>query len=162
MKSYPADILENLVQWNCRDECKYRLGILLLTCFWIDLEIIWKTFFYRCMHKTTQVFIDQGFKIPQFHGKWPFVRFLSLQEPASVFFSLLNIFIHYKGLTTFRQMVQSDSPNYRLWHAFAMISLNAWAWSAIFHARDFHLSELLDYIFAYSMVLASFWCMLIR
>lgn len=35
-------------------------------------------------------------------------------------------------------------------------------WSMVFHARDFPVTELFDYVFAYSMVLASFWCMIMR
>lgn len=42
------------------------------------------------------------------------------------------------------------------------ICLNGWFWSTIFHSRDWPLTELLDYVFAYSMVLATFGCMLIR
>lgn len=32
----------------------------------------------------------------------------------------------------------------------------------IFHTRDYPITELFDYVFAYSMVLASFWCFIIR
>ena len=114
------------------------------------------------MHKTTQAFIARKWNIPQFHGKWPFVRILAIQEPASVFFSILNFLVHIKGLFKFRQEVPADSPLYSLWHAFSFICLNAWLFSTIFHSCDNSLTELLDYIFAYSMVLASFWCMIIR
>lgn len=114
------------------------------------------------MHKTTEAFIARKWNVPQFHGKWPFVRFLALQEPASVFFSALNFYFHFKGLIKFRRDVRPDSPLFVLWHAFSFICLNAWVWSMVFHARDLPLTELFDYVFAYSMVLASFWCMVIR
>lgn len=114
------------------------------------------------MHKTTEAFIARKWSIPQFHGKWPFVRFLALQEPASVFFSALNFYFHFKGLIKFRREVRPDSPLFVLWHAFSFICLNAWVWSMVFHARDLPLTELFDYVFAYLMVLASFWCMVIR
>lgn len=118
--------------------------------------------FHRCMHKTCEAFIARKWNIPQFHGKWPFVRFLAMQEPASVVFSALNFFVHFKGLIRFRQNVRPDAPMYALWHAFGFICLNAWVWSMVFHARDFPLTELFDYVFAYSMVLATLWCMLVR
>lgn len=139
MRNFEMKTFENMVTWNCKDECKYD-----------------------CMHKTTEAFIARSWKVPQFHGKWPFIRFLGIQEPASVVFSALNFFVHYKGLMQFRLDVPHDSPFYKLWHAFAVICLNAWTWSGVFHARDFPLTELFDYVFAYSMVLASFWCMIIR
>lgn len=33
-----------------------------------------------------------GRRMVQFNGKWPFYRFMGMQEPASVLFSLLNMF----------------------------------------------------------------------
>lgn len=42
------------------------------------------------------------------------------------------------------------------------ICINGWICSIIFHTRDFPLTELLDYGFAYSMVLANFCCMILR
>lgn len=32
----------------------------------------------------------------------------------------------------------------------------------VFHSRDYAITELFDYVFAYSMILASFWCFIIR
>lgn len=125
------------------------------------LKSLHKTIF-RCMHKTTDAFIARKWNIPQFHGKWPFARFMYLAEPASVVFSALNFGVHFKGLKQFRQQVRPDSPLYLLWHVFSFICLNAWTWSMVFHARDYPMTELFDYVFAYSMVLASFWCMLVR
>lgn len=40
--------------------------------------------------------------------------------------------------------------------------MNGWICSIIFHTRDFPLTELLDYGFAYSMVLTNFACMILR
>lgn len=139
MRSFEIKTFENMVTWNCKDECKYQ-----------------------CMQKTTDAFMARKWKIPQFHGKWPFIRFMGIQEPASVFFSALNFFVHFNGLKRFRNDVRQDSPFYVLWHTFAIICMNAWTWSFVFHTRDFPITELFDYVFAYSMVLASFWCMLIR
>jgi post-GPI attachment to proteins factor 3 len=139
LKNFDVGAFENIIKWNCRDECKYK-----------------------CMHMTTKAFIARDWKVPQFHGKWPFMRFIGLQEPASVIFSALNFYVHIKGIARFRQEVQPDAPLFLVWHVFAFICLNAWTWSMVFHARDFPLTELFDYVFAYSMVLASFWCMVKR
>lgn len=42
------------------------------------------------------------------------------------------------------------------------ICLNGWIWSTIFHTRDYPLTELLDYAFAYSIVLVTLYCMVMR
>ena len=39
-----------------------------------------------------------GLSILQFHGKWPFLRALGMQEPAAVLFSLCNFAVHAAGL----------------------------------------------------------------
>ncbi|KAJ8969576.1 hypothetical protein NQ317_000072 [Molorchus minor] len=128
-----------LTQWSCRDDCSYE-----------------------CMWKTVDFFQERHSITPQFHGKWPFYRFLGLQEPASVFFSLLNAYVHLMMIRKFRKEVRSDSPLYWLWHAFFIVCLHAWFWSAVFHARDFPLTELLDYTCAFSIVLMSCYVMAIR
>lgn len=94
--------------------------------------------------------------------KWPFVRFLGCQEPASVLFSILNFVVHYKMLKKFRREVRRDSPCFYLWHSFAFVSMNGWIWSTVFHTRDYPLTELLDYASAYSIVLVTCYCMFMR
>lgn len=126
-------------RWNCKDECKYE-----------------------CMWKTVEAFQQRGWKPVQFFGKWPFYRFLGMQEPASVIFSALNFLVHYMMLQEFRKSVRKTAPLYKMWISFSAICLNAWFWSIVFHTRDFPITELFDYVFAYSMVLASFYCMIIR
>ncbi|XP_023296507.2 post-GPI attachment to proteins factor 3 [Lucilia cuprina] len=139
IKYYQQTVFDRLLQWSCVDECQYG-----------------------CMWRTVEAFRDRGWPIPQFYGKWPFVRFLGLQEPASVLFSIFNIIAHLRNLRKFRKNVRPDSPCYKLWHVFTAVSLNAWIWSVVFHARDFPLTELLDYVFAYSMVLTTLYCMVMR
>uniref|UniRef100_A0A182M7J0 Post-GPI attachment to proteins factor 3 n=1 Tax=Anopheles culicifacies TaxID=139723 RepID=A0A182M7J0_9DIPT len=131
--------INKLLLWTCYDECVYD-----------------------CMWKTTSAFHNRNWTTPQFYGKWPFVRFLGMQEPASVLFSIANFIAHYKMLQRFKHEVRPDSPMYLTWRTFSYVCLNAWIWSAIFHTRDFPITELLDYTFAYSMVLASFHCMVMR
>ncbi|TMW42904.1 hypothetical protein DOY81_012010, partial [Sarcophaga bullata] len=139
IKYYRQTVFDKLLQWSCADECQYG-----------------------CMWRTVDAFLDRGWPIPQFYGKWPFVRFFGMQEPASVIFSIFNIVAHLKNLRKFRKEVRPDSPCYKIWHIFTAVSLNAWIWSVVFHARDFPLTELLDYAFAYSMVLTTLYCMVMR
>ena len=42
--------------------------------------------------------------------QWPFVRFLGVQEPASVIFSMLNLATHLYGFSIFYQQVPKDYP----------------------------------------------------
>ncbi|KAL1399798.1 hypothetical protein pipiens_007947 [Culex pipiens pipiens] len=131
--------INKLLLWTCYDECGYD-----------------------CMWRTTGAFLKRNWTTPQFYGKWPFVRLAGLQEPASVLFSMANFGTHYHMLKRFRREVRPDSPMYTLWQVFSYICLNAWIWSTVFHARDFPITELFDYTFAYSMVLASLYCMVMR
>lgn len=133
------NLIDSLVLWTCEDECRYE-------CSW----------------QTVSFFIKQGWAVPQFHGRWQFTRIFSMQEPASVFFSIFNLWAHWRGLNKFRRNVSSTAPYFYMWQIFAGICLNAWLWSAIFHTRDTFLTELLDYSCAYSMVISSFYCMVCR
>ncbi|XP_037944922.1 post-GPI attachment to proteins factor 3 [Teleopsis dalmanni] len=139
IKYYKQSVFDKALQWTCADECQYG-----------------------CMWRTVDAFLDRGWNVPQFYGKWPFMRFLGFQEPASVFFSILNLVVHYRMFQKFRREVRPDSPCYRLWQVFSLVSLNGWVWSIVFHARDFPFTELMDYAFAYSIVLATFACMVLR
>lgn len=50
------------------------------------------------MWGTVEALAAVGVPTPQFFGKWPFLRLLGMQEPASVLFSLLNFFAHFWGI----------------------------------------------------------------
>src|ERR1700761_393311 len=63
-----------LTGWTCEDDCKYQ-----------------------CTHLLTDEAIWDGQSIEQFYGKWAFWRFLGIQEPASMVFSLLNLWAHIRG-----------------------------------------------------------------
>ncbi|XP_004522696.1 post-GPI attachment to proteins factor 3 [Ceratitis capitata] len=139
IKYYQQSIFDKAFAWNCADECQYG-----------------------CMWRTVDAFAERGWDVPQFYGKWPFVRFLGMQEPASVLFSILNLIAHIRWLRRFRTEVRPDSPCYKLWHIFSFICINGWIWSAVFHTRDFPVTELMDYAFAYSIVLVSLYCMIMR
>ncbi|XP_074031516.1 per1-like protein PGAP3 [Leptinotarsa decemlineata] len=138
-KNYDQPTVLYLTQWSCGDECRYN-----------------------CMWKTVDAFHERKWRTPQFHGKWPFVRILGMQEPASVVFSILNGYVHLKMVRKFRAEVRPDSPLTWLWHTFFVVSIHAWFWSAVFHFRDFLLTEILDYASAFSMVLMNCYVMIVR
>ncbi|XP_060556625.1 post-GPI attachment to proteins factor 3-like [Ruditapes philippinarum] len=102
----------SLLRWSCEDECKYM-------CMWI----------------TVDAFQKDGLKIPQFHGKWPFVRLYGVQEPASMIFSVFNICYSC------------------MFFIFIQTAMNAWTWSTIFHCKDTDFTEKMDYFCAFSIVL---------
>ncbi|KAK9889827.1 hypothetical protein WA026_007195 [Henosepilachna vigintioctopunctata] len=131
--------LSSFFKWPCFGECKYI-----------------------CMWDTVNEFENAGMSIPQFYGKWPFVRYLGLQEPASTVFSLINLILHLKWLRKFRTKVPNDCPLYGLWHIFAIVCVHAWFWSVVFHARDTSLTEFMDYAGAFSIVLVHCYVMVIR
>lgn len=80
------------------------------------------------MWRTTNAFITRNWPVPQFYGKWPFERFLGMQEPASVVFSILNFLSHWWMIRRFRKDVRKDSPMYYVWHVFCAVSECDWMW----------------------------------
>lgn len=94
------DFFNEVFLWTCHDECGYH-----------------------CMWRTTNAFVSRDWAVPQFYGKWPFKRILGIQEPASVFFSFLNLFAHWRMIRKFRREVRNDSPLYYVWHVFSAVRL---------------------------------------
>ncbi|XP_053944670.1 post-GPI attachment to proteins factor 3 isoform X2 [Cuculus canorus] len=128
-----------LTGWTCRDDCKYE-------CMWL----------------TVRLYMQGGHKVPQFHGKWPFSRFLFFQEPASAFASFLNGLASFVMLLRYKAAVPPASPMYPTCVAFAWVSLNAWFWSTVFHTRDTAVTEKLDYFCASAVVLHSVYLCCVR
>ncbi|XP_069683726.1 post-GPI attachment to proteins factor 3 [Periplaneta americana] len=128
-----------LTKWTCQDECRYD-----------------------CMWKTVEAFTNRNWAIPQFHGKWPFIRVFGIQEPASFLFSIFNFITHFVMLKQFRREVRKTSPMYWFWQVYALVCLNCWVWSTVFHIRDTPFTEMMDYFSAFSTVLFSFYAMVIR
>ncbi|XP_020922702.1 post-GPI attachment to proteins factor 3 isoform X3 [Sus scrofa] len=91
-------IYMSLAGWTCRDDCKYE-------CMWV----------------TVGLYLQEGHKVPQFHGKWPFSRFLCFQEPASAVASFLNGLASLVMLCRYRASVPASSPMYPTCVAFAWV-----------------------------------------
>lgn len=120
--TFTPNIFLKLTGWNYTDECKYQ-----------------------CTHEITNLNIFDGKNIDQFYGKWPFIRFLGIQEPASVLFSILNLLGHLKGTLRYyihRRSYQKYNPIF-IYYGFSAV--NAWFWSSIFHSRDLKFTEKMDY-----------------
>ena len=129
----------DLLGWNCVEGCKYN-----------------------CMWETVELFQKSNFSIPQFHGKWPFVRLFGVQEPASVLFSILNGVFVWIGFNRFYSQVPNTAPMYKLIILHFILSENAWFWSVVYHSRDFPITEKLDYFCATSLVLSTLYFCIYR
>ncbi|XP_076461872.1 GPI-specific phospholipase A2-like PGAP3 [Babylonia areolata] len=127
-----------LLRWTCSAECQHS-----------------------CMWHTVDAFVRDGSPVPQFYGKWPFIRFFGIQEPASVLFSILNAAGHL-SLLSYRRKVASNTPMYFVWHGLVLVSVNAWTWSTIYHTRDTDFTEMMDYFFALSIVMYNVFALFCR
>ncbi|OTB08805.1 hypothetical protein M426DRAFT_162077 [Hypoxylon sp. CI-4A] len=126
----PIPLHRRLLFWTCPQECDYT-----------------------CQHIITAQRQSAGASITQFHGKWPFIRVLGMQEPFSVLFSLGNLLAHQNGLAKVRAAIPSSYPLRRYYELFACFGIATWIASAVFHTRDFRLTEQLDYFAAGAQVL---------
>lgn len=101
-----------LLLWTCLDDCGYVCG-----------------------HKLTDE-ADLGREAyHQFHGKWAFHRVFGIQEPMSVIFSLGNLAINYRGLMNVTERVRDDNGLHPWLVVAALVQINTWFWSTIFHMR---------------------------
>jgi post-GPI attachment to proteins factor 3 len=111
-QSSPLPLSLRLTRWTCVDDCKYH-----------------------CMHQITERDIDNGAPVQQYYGKWPFRRFAGMQEPASVAFSLLNLWAHFQGSQKVLKRVPDSHPMKNIYFTWSFVSSIAWVWSAVFHTR---------------------------
>ncbi|CAD6503427.1 BgTH12-03092 [Blumeria graminis f. sp. triticale] len=128
--SSSISVLHRILLWNCDSECDYT-----------------------CQHIITAERTSASKPVVQFHGKWPFYRFLGIQEPFSVLFSFLNLLAHQKGLSKLVNYIPASYPMRRYYIMFAYIGMASWTFSILFHTRDFKLTEQLDYFAAGGSIL---------
>jgi post-GPI attachment to proteins factor 3 len=132
------------------------------------------------MHQNRVMRQVQGEPVVQYHGKWPFVRVLGMQELFSVLFSVGNAVPHllflswlyrFEAKSSKRRTLsltasdhgQSVSLRFRWhWAAFAVCGCNAWLWSTVFHARDTDVTEKLDYFSALLLIVSGLWVAVVR
>ncbi|KAK5657057.1 hypothetical protein OQA88_3584 [Cercophora sp. LCS_1] len=127
----PIPLHHQLLLWTCPSECDYA-----------------------CQHIITSARVAEDKPVVQFHGKWPFIRVLGIQEPMSVIFSIGNFLAHYDGLNN--KVLKRIPATYTLRPFYVWLSyfgMIAWTLSAVFHTRDFAVTEQLDYFGAGASVL---------
>lgn len=109
----PAESLPlRLTRWTCLDECRYD-----------------------CIHRLTTDDQANGRHIHQYFGKWPFCRLGGIQEPASVLFSLFNMWVHIQGAKKIVHRLPHQHPMRLYYLIWSLTSINAWIWSSVFHTR---------------------------
>ncbi|RAL65139.1 hypothetical protein DID88_001245 [Monilinia fructigena] len=123
-------LLHRLLFWTCPAECDYT-----------------------CQHIITNARVKSGQPIVQFHGKWPFYRFLGMQEPFSVFFSLLNFLAHQNGLAKITAQIPETYSMRKYYVMLSYAGMISWVASMVFHTRDYPVTEQLDYFAAGGSVL---------
>ncbi|KAI7857453.1 Per1-like protein, partial [Circinella umbellata] len=135
--------------WSCEDNCKYN-----------------------CMHNISDT---RSPPLLQFEGKWPFYRLWGIQEPASVIFSLGNLYMHYHYLRTIlvtnNKNTSKTNRNYTISTnyymrpfiiGYCLVNMNTWIQSSIFHTRDLPATEKLDYFSAALTILYSVYFAILR
>jgi hypothetical protein len=85
-----------------------------------------------------------------------------MQEPFSVFFSLLNFLAHQNGLSKITSSIPAAYSMRKYYVLLAYFGMASWVFSMIFHTRDFRLTEELDYFAAGASVLYGLYYTLIR
>mmetsp|Transcript_15915 Transcript_15915/g.44458 ORF Transcript_15915/g.44458 Transcript_15915/m.44458 type:complete len:336 (+) Transcript_15915:197-1204(+) len=130
--------------WSCQDDCRYR-------CMWAIED----------SRKEAQKRTYAAYK---YHGKWPFLRVLGMQELLSVLASLGNLAAHISGFSKLQRSVNNTHGKYPLylWRLYFFSSCFAWVASAVFHSRDTHLTESLDYGAANVTIATGLWASITR
>lgn len=121
--------------WSCQVSWEMALQ----ACVWDSgfvppLCLLQQQFYWVCFRLYLELMISC-------YLKWYFI----FQEPVSVFFSALNLAMHFHGWLSFFILLnyklplkQDKKPYYEyatLWHIYGFLSLNSWFWSAVFHSR---------------------------
>merc|ERR1712080_180053 len=90
--------------------------------------------------------VERHDQVPQFYGKWPFLRFFGLQEPASSLASLLKFICSLLALKHLGTSLSSSAPLKPAWrlHIRHMVATAATSFcSFLYHGRETSATELL-------------------
>ncbi|KAF9173580.1 hypothetical protein BGX21_000923 [Mortierella sp. AD011] len=128
-----------LTRWTCLDNCRYL-----------------------CMQSITESAIQENQSVHQYHGKWPFYRLLGMQEPASVLFSLLNGYMHILAWPRLKRVIPEGYYMRPFYLGYAIVGMNTWLWSAVYHSRDWPVTEKLDYFSAGASIMFGLFYTVIR
>lgn len=122
---------------------------------------------YECQRMVTADRTSRDLEMYQFHGKWPFIRVLGIQELFSTLFSIGNFIPNYLGFKLIRShwMKEKEAEYRALYFSYlivSIISMGAWTFSSIFHLKDTWNRERMDYFFAGMTVLSGFHSIVVR
>lgn len=91
------------------------------------------------------------FFLPLFCSQWTFFRIFGIQEPASALFSVLNLVATYLAWRRYCHRILRvkrkdepavvEDPFFITTTISAILGMNAWLWSTVFHVHDFPLTE---------------------
>lgn len=143
----PLPLHLTLVGWDCYSDCDYQ-----------------------CQMIITDYRISTNQEVYQFHGKWPFIRILGIQELFSVLFSIGNFIPNYLGFKLLwkHYNIELKKNNqefvilYWTYMLVAVASMCAWTASTLFHWKDTWNRERMDYLFAGMTVLTGMYAILVR
>jgi hypothetical protein len=143
----PVSFYLRFLGWDCKSNCDYQ-----------------------CQRLITKDRMSENLEIYQFHGKWPFIRVLGIQELFSGLFSVGNFIPNYWGFKLVWKHYKSESKKgniefanlYWAYILVSIVSMCAWFSSTIFHLKDTWDRERLDYFFAGMTVLTGFNAVCVR
>lgn len=113
-----------IVDWSCYEQVKYD-----------------------CMRNHNFGRLTAGLPVMKYYGHWCFERYFGLEEPGSVLFSILNILPHFNYILKY--IIAKPAFIRDPWLAgYALIGMNGWIASTVFHSHktDIHINY--DYISA--------------
>jgi len=88
---------------------------------------------YLCSHKHHALIVSNGESVVKYHGKWAFQRVCGCQELISTVASVVNAVPHiYYGIK-YARTVDQHYPLRPYWLWYAVVNVNTWIWSAVFH-----------------------------
>jgi hypothetical protein len=127
--------------WTCEDDCRYSCGHAFTD------HIRTGSRYHQCESATTPKgrqliclsflhhYASAHYFVCTVYGKWAFYRLGPIQEPFSVLMSFGNFWAHWEGFKEVKRRVRSGN-RLRPWlFALAIIQMNTWIWSAVFHTR---------------------------
>ncbi len=117
---------------------------------------------YKCSEWHTKKCMAEGKPVMQYHGMWWLIRIGGFQEIASMWFSIGNFGAHAFGFYYYRKNVDGSYRLRGLWLGYSVVSMNAWVWSTVFHARHFTFTERMDYFSASFALFYSVFATMIR
>jgi post-GPI attachment to proteins factor 3 len=99
---------------------------------------------FSCIKEVSELRRQQRLPAVKYYGHWAFERYLGLEEPASVFFSLANAIPHFRQLR--RPVCEGDGYPLAWWvDSYPYIGIMAWLSSAVYHALKTPLTAAWDY-----------------